>query len=75
MRLNLNSKVWNKIYYGLSNDYDRTLSRKSIEDWFKDKHKIIINTDHEGRWISVDINEDQLTILLLKAGDTYNDIN
>ena len=75
MRLNLNSKVWNKIYYGLSNDYDRTLGRKSIEDWFKDKHKIIINTDHEGRWISVDINEDQLTILLLKAGDTYNDID
>lgn len=68
MRLALSSVAWSKIYYRLSNEYDRSSGRKSIEDWFKHTHEIIINTDQDGNWLSVDIDDNQLVMLLLQVG-------
>ena len=74
MRLALNSDLWCKIYYTLGSEaLDSRFDRRQVAAYFRDTHKIIINTAPDGNWESVDIPDDTLVMIMLKVGGNKND--
>lgn len=73
MRLVLNSDLWNKIYYTLGRDaLNSRTDRYEMEKWFKENHNITINTFPDGRWKSVDIDDEDLVMIMLKIGAPHD---
>jgi hypothetical protein len=45
-----------------------------MEKWFKENHNITINTFPDGRWKSVDIDDEDLVMIMLKIGAPHDAI-
>lgn len=72
MKLALNSDAWKMIYRNLREELynlksDGPDSRKDLENFFKG-YGVIIKTDTDGRWESVEIvlDDEELTLFLLR---------
>ena len=72
MKLALNSDAWKMIYRNLREELYRIKvegpdTRKELQEFFK-QYGVIIKTDTDDRWESVEIvlDEEELTIFLLR---------